>query len=177
MGCSWPLTVYKIPLSKVEKMEMVISAQVKQWTSTVLKCFEITGIAITSLVEEFKCTKPRLVMSLTDSEDIAVRTAVPREAVGRKWTPSEAVYNAKLALYFRDAVGQVQHGRAGLALIPKALQWHKATSRPKRELVLEEIRRQEDESQWPSRVNGLTGWILKRKNPAGVTFGEWRDLG
>lgn len=69
----WHLTMYEIPLSKVEKLERVISAQVKQWLG-LPQCLSAVGLyngklelPVTSLVEFL-----RLVMTLTDSEDIAV---------------------------------------------------------------------------------------------------------
>lgn len=79
-------------------------------------------------------------MNLSESKDTLIRTAVPQVATGRRWTPSEGVQRAKSALHFRDVVGQVQHGRAGLGLIPKAPSWYKATSVQKRQLVVEEVR-------------------------------------
>ncbi|XP_062888558.1 uncharacterized protein LOC134337458 [Mobula hypostoma] len=147
----WPLTVYEIPISKVEKLERMISTHVEQWLG-LTRCLGPVGLygngklelPIASLVEEFKCTIARLVMTLTESEDTVIRTAASHVAMGRKWTPSEAIQSAKSALCFRDVVGQVQHGRAGLGLIPKAPQWHKATSVQKRRLLVEELRRQEE---------------------------------
>lgn len=147
----WPLTVYEIPITKVEKLERLISIQLKQWLG-IPRCLSSVGLyrhgklelPITVLVEEFKRTKARLVMTLTESEDAVIRTTAPRVVVGRKWNPSEAVQSAKSALQFRDVVGHVQHGRAGFGLIPKTPLWHKATSVQKRQLVVEEVRRQEE---------------------------------
>lgn len=72
----------------------------------------------------------------------------------KMWTPSEAVYNAKSAFHFRDMAGQVQHGRAGLGLIPKAPQWYKATSVLKRWLMVKEMRKQED-AKWKAKAISL----------------------
>lgn len=41
-------------------------------------------LPITGLVEEFKCTKARLVMTPTESEDAASHTAAPWEAAGKR---------------------------------------------------------------------------------------------
>lgn len=73
----WPLTVYEIPITKVEKLE-----RLKQWLG-LPRCLSSVGLyghgrfelPITGLVEEFKCTKARLVMTLTESEDAVIRTA------------------------------------------------------------------------------------------------------
>ena len=85
-------------------------------------------LPIASFLEEFKCTKARVVMTLTESGDTVIQTVALHVATGRKWTPSETVQSAKSGLHFRDVVGQGQHGKAGLGLVPKAPQWHKATS-------------------------------------------------
>ena len=73
-------------------------------------------------MEGFKCTKARLDMTLAESQDAVIRTAAPHVVTGKKWTPSEAVQSAKSALLFKDVIGQVQQGRAGLGLIPSAPQ-------------------------------------------------------
>ena len=53
-------------------------------------------------------------MTLSDTQDGAVRAVDPRLVRGRKWNPAEAVQQAKAALRHRDIVGQIQQGRAGL---------------------------------------------------------------
>ncbi len=179
----WPLTVYEIPITKVEKLERLISIQLKQWLG-IPRCLSSVGLyghgklelPITGLVEEFKCTKVRLVMTLTESEDAVIRTAAPRVVAGRKWTPSEAVQSAKSALHFRDVVGQVQHGRAGFGLIPKTPLWHKATSLQKRQLVVEEVRRQEEGERHAKAVSMAkqgrwTNWEGLEKKKL-----SWRDI-
>ncbi len=83
-GLLWPLTVYEILITKVEKLERLISTQLKQWLG-IPRCLSSVGLyghgklelPITGLVEEFKCTKVRLVMTLTESEDAVIRTAPP----------------------------------------------------------------------------------------------------
>ncbi|KAJ8385450.1 hypothetical protein AAFF_G00189020 [Aldrovandia affinis] len=67
-------------------------------------------LPVSSLTEEYKCTKVRLNMILTESQDGMI-SGCPRLATGRKWMPSEAVQQAKSALRHGDIVGQVQHGR------------------------------------------------------------------
>lgn len=76
------------------------------------------SLPISSLVEEYKCTKTRLDLTLKESRDPFIRNAVPTLATGRKWDPSLAVAEAKATLRHRDIVGQVQHGRGGLELGP-----------------------------------------------------------
>lgn len=49
------------------------------------------SLPISSLVEEYKCAKSRLGMTLTESWDPFVSGAAPTLATGRKWKPSAAV--------------------------------------------------------------------------------------
>ena len=58
----WPLTVYEVAISKVEKLEKVMNKTVRKWlgvpryVSTVaLYGKVILELPITSLVEKFKC--------------------------------------------------------------------------------------------------------------------------
>ena len=63
----WPLTVYEVPLSKVERMEKIINYFVRKWLG-VPRCLSIVALygkgivelPISSLTEEFKCAKVRL---------------------------------------------------------------------------------------------------------------------
>ncbi len=69
----WPLTVADTPLTKVEKMERKISSYVRKWlgASQCLNSISLYGhgmleLPLSSLVEEFKCTKARQVMTLSE---------------------------------------------------------------------------------------------------------------
>ncbi len=74
-------------------------------------------------------------------------------------------------------------GRAGFGLIPKSPLWHKATSVQKRQLVVEEVRRQEEGERHAKAVSMAkqgrwTNWeVWRRKSSAGVTSGRWREHG
>ena len=119
----WLLMVYEIPMTKVEKLEKTVSSCIKKWLGHP-RCLSKIGLyghdalelPVSSLTEEFKCAKMRLNMSLTESQDGAIRMASPRLATGRKWIPSEAIQQAKSALRHGDTVGQVQHGRGEFGL-------------------------------------------------------------
>ncbi|CAM4720493.1 unnamed protein product [Leuciscus chuanchicus] len=113
----WPLTVYEVPISKVEKLERTV---------------------------KYKCTKVRLSMTLAESQDAAIRTAPPRLVTGRKWTPAEAVEQAQSALRHGNIVGQVQQGRGGFGLGTSRPKWYKATSADERKLVVAEVRHQQE---------------------------------
>ena len=147
----WPLTVYEIPISKVEKLERVVSSFVRKWlglprclTSVALYGRGTLSLPISSITEEYKSAKVRLNMTLSESQDKAVREAQPQLRTGRKWNPEEAGKEAKAALKHGDIVGFVQQGRAGIGFGESRPTWHKASPPSRRKLVVEEIRRQEE---------------------------------
>ena len=90
------------PISKVEKLERLVSSFARKWLG-LPKCFSNIGLygrgilelPVSSLVEEFKCSKVRLEMTLTESRDPCVAQAAPTLETGRKWTPAEATQQAK----------------------------------------------------------------------------------
>ena len=92
-------------------------------------------------------------MTLTESQDDAIRAAAPRLVTGRKWIPSEAVQQAKSALRHGDIVGQVQNGRGGFGLATSRPTWHKATSTQRRKLVVGQVRQQEEAERCATAVS------------------------
>lgn len=103
----WPLTMYDITLTMVEKMENMVSSYVRKClgapqclSSITLYGQGLLQLPLSSLTEEFKCTKARLEMTLS---------------TGRKWTAKNAVWQAETALYCGDIIGQVQYGRSVFA--------------------------------------------------------------
>lgn len=147
----WPLTIYDIPITTVEKMEQTVTAYVKKWLG-VPRCLTNIGLygkgvlqlPITSLVEEYKCSKVRLLLTLRDSRDQTISKAAPPLATGRKWTPSDAAQHAMSALRHTDIVGHVQMGRGGFGLAPRKPSWSKASTSERRRMVVEEVRHQEE---------------------------------
>ena len=156
----WPLTIYEVPITKVEKLERTISSYIKKWLG-LPRCLSNIGLyghgalelPVSSLTEEYKCTKVRLAMTLTESQDTLIRAAAPRLTTGRKWTPAEAVQQAKSSLRHGDIVGQVQQGRAGLGLGTSRPTWHKATPTQRRKMVVGEVRQQEEADRCAKAVS------------------------
>ncbi|KAK3762140.1 hypothetical protein RRG08_024949 [Elysia crispata] len=68
---------------------------------------------LTSILEEYKCGKARLLSMLEDSEDPVVNTVQPTMKTGRKWKVVEAVDEAKECLKIKEVIGQTQIGRKG----------------------------------------------------------------
>ena len=119
----WPLTIYELPITTVEKMERTMTSYVKKWlgapcclTNISLYGKGVLELPITSLTEEYKCSKVRLQMTLKDSRDRTTSSAAPPLKTGRKWTPSDAVQHATSALRHSNIVGHVQLGRGGFGL-------------------------------------------------------------
>ena len=155
----WPLTLYEVPISKVEKLERVVSSYIRKWLG-LPRCLSTIGLygrgalelPISSLAEEYKCAKVRLEMTLLDSADPFVAQAAPILATGRKWKPAEATQQAKAALRHRDIVGQVQQGRSGLGAGDTTPSWSKATKPQRRKLVVQEVRQQEEAARCAKAV-------------------------
>ena len=69
----WPLTLYEVPLSKVEKLERLVNSYVRKWLGLprCLSSIRLYGkgklhLPISSLAEEYKCAKVRLEMMLLE---------------------------------------------------------------------------------------------------------------
>ncbi|KAE8284702.1 hypothetical protein D5F01_LYC16135 [Larimichthys crocea] len=155
----WPLAVYEVPISTVERLERRVSTHVKKWLG-LLRCLTTTGLygdsvlklPLTSLTEEFKCAKTRLQMTLNKSKDLVMRENAPTLATGHKWIPTRAVEEATAALSHADIVGNVQQGRGGLGLTTSCPAWRSATAPARRKMVVEEVRRQEEAARWAKAV-------------------------
>jgi hypothetical protein len=178
----WPLALYEVPISTVEKMERGVTGYLKKWLG-VPRCLTTIGLygdgvlklPLTSLTEEFKCAKTRLQMTLNESRDPVVSNNAPTLATGRKWRPGKAVQEATAALRHADIVGHVQQGRGGLGLTSRAA-WSKATAPERRKMVVQEVRHQEEAARWAKAVSlakqgQWTRWdsVEKRKI-------SWKDL-
>ncbi len=93
---TWPLTIYELPITTVEKMERTMTSYVKKWLG-VPRCLTnislygkgVLELPITSLTKEYKCSKVRLQITLKDSRDQTISNAVPPLLTGWKWTPSD----------------------------------------------------------------------------------------
>ena len=156
----WPMSIYEVTLSHVKRLERLVNGQVRKWlglprclTSIGLYSNGALSLPISSLVEEYKCAKTRVEMTLTESRDPVVRGAAPTLVTGRKWKPSAAVAVAKTALRHRDIVGHVQHGRGGLGLEATTPTWQKATPAERRHMVVEEVRHQEEADRCAKAVS------------------------
>ncbi|TWW63624.1 hypothetical protein D4764_03G0006320 [Takifugu flavidus] len=153
-------TISGLSLSHANRLERLVNVQVRKWLG-LPRCLSSIGLygngvlslPISSLVEEYKCAKARLEMTLTESRDPFVRGAAPTLATGRKWKPSAAVAEAKTSLRHRDIVGHVQHGKNGLGMEATTPTWQKATPAERRHMVVEEVRHQEEAARCAKAVS------------------------
>ena len=100
-------------------------------------------LPLKSILEEYKCGKARLLSMLEDSKDPIVKTVQPTIKTGRKWKVVEAVDEAKECLKIKEVIGQTQTDRKGLGS-STAKWWSKAEGKEKRDMVINDIRLNED---------------------------------
>ncbi|XP_052224110.1 uncharacterized protein LOC127839765 [Dreissena polymorpha] len=150
----WPLMVNDVRISTVEKLEQMISKHLRKWLG-LPPSFTNIGLygrstklqmPISSLVEEFKVAKARLMLTLRDSEDEKVGNAGIQVRTERKWSVSKAVDSAESSLKHKDVVGSTNVGREGLGT-KQTQRWGKAGKRERRDLVQKEIRNQEEQAR------------------------------
>ncbi|MCG8432275.1 MAG: hypothetical protein MJA29_14040, partial [Candidatus Omnitrophica bacterium] len=147
----WPLLIYEISTSTVESIEAKINRYTRKWlgvppglTDVALYCRSAKlKLPFKSLVEEYKAGKARLEMMLRESSDEAVRTVQPTLKTGRKWKVGEAVDSAKESLELKEVIGYTQTNRRGFGH-GDAKWWSKANTKERRDMVINEIREDEE---------------------------------
>lgn len=170
----WPLLIYDIPVSTVERMEAKINKFTRKWLGVPPS---LTSVALygkntklrlpfKSLVEEYKAGKARLLCMLQDSPDEFVRSTEPTLKTGRKWNVKKKVEASKEALKLKEIIGHTQSNRAGLGLTSRKL-YSKAHAKERRNMIIDEIRGEEEQGrlqkavqqsqqgQWTSWENAL----------------------
>jgi len=88
-------------------------------TTIILQCWTLqpnitAQLPLSSVVEEFKVAKARLVKTLRDSRDDKIRNAGIQTRTGRKWSAGQSFEQAKTMLKLRDIVGATCSGSQGL---------------------------------------------------------------
>jgi len=150
----WPLLMYEVPITSVEKLERAMSGYLRRWLG-VPRSFSSLGLyssgsklqlPLSSVVEEYKVCKACQVLLLRDSKDAKVSKAGVEIRTGRKWRAQEAVDAAEASLKLGDVVGTVTYGRMGLGCVTRAM-WKKATLQDKRGLVQDEVRKVAEEER------------------------------
>ena len=120
----WPLTIYNIPVSKIELMQRKMTVALKRWLK-IPKSFSSDclysrtsklRLPFTSLLEEFKATKARNLVTLEESSDPCIRNADIAVDGGRKANTQADVKDAKSRLQMREITGIANRGKEGLGM-------------------------------------------------------------
>ncbi|XP_066285801.1 uncharacterized protein [Branchiostoma lanceolatum] len=126
--------------------------------------------------DEFKLEKVRLALELQGSRDNSVRAAYKEQKTGRKWRVGEVIEQDVSRLRHKDIVGAVQYGRQGLGWGGKTQRWERANPKERKQLVVEEVKRMENEKR---RVTAVS----QKQQGAWVNWEEaidrrlsWKDL-
>ncbi len=178
----WLLTVYEVPMTCVEGVERKINKYLRKWLG-IPPSFTAVGLYIrsgqlqlplSSVVEEFKVAKCRVVMTYRDSQDEQVRRAGVITRSGRKWAADSSVAQAESMLKLRDIIGAPCTGRQGLGT-SHFQQWRKAGTSDRRAMIQEEVRNLEEEGRRSRAVvlasqGAWTKWDLPERK---IT---WADL-
>ena len=144
----WPLLVYEISTSAVEKMEAKINKYTRKWlglppdlSNVAMYCRQAKlKWPLESIMEEFKSGKVRLQMMLDDSKDKLLNPALK---TGRKWIVIDTKESAKENLAFNEVIGLTQLGRQGLGVNEK--KWlSQANGKDRRDMVIQEVGNEED---------------------------------
>ena len=109
----WPLTVVDFPLTRVENMERVINSYVRKWLgvprwlSNIVPCgHTILELPISSHIEDFKSTKTRPEMTLSESwawemlVDVGQRLTVPSHIVTTTLRPDLKLWSNTLHVLY-----------------------------------------------------------------------------
>ena len=156
----WPLQMYEIAVSAVERIEQRCNVFIRKWlglprmlnTSALYGKTNSLELPVTSIVEEFKAGKARTVMTLRYSRDETIRDDPPLVKTGKKWKAEEAVDEAISILQHSDIVGAVQESRAGLGT-SGFKPFSTSNAKEKKDAVVSQIRKKEMEKRKLHLVN------------------------
>src|SRR5580692_300862 len=152
----WPLQVYEIGMSAVETTERKINRYTRKWlgltpglsTMALYSRSAKLRLPFKAITEEFKVGKVRLQMMLKHSSDRSISGIEPEVKTGRKWKASEAVKEAEDAARLKEVMGAVQTHRHGIGYgAEKRVWWSKASGKERRDMVIEEVRRQAEDDR------------------------------
>ena len=156
----WPLLVYEIGLSTVERVEKMINRFTRKWlglppglTNVALYSRRAKlRLPMKSVVEEYKVGKVRLQAMLELSGDCSIKEAKVQLKTGRKWKTVDALTEAEERVKFQEVAGASQVGRHGLGYGPPRVWWSSATVRQRRDLILQEVHGLEEVGRYQMAV-------------------------
>ena len=134
-------------------------------------------LPLKSTVEEYKCGKSRLRSMLEDSEDPVAKTIQPITKTSRKWKVLEVTDQATECLKIKEVIGQTQIGRKGMGSSVTEW-WSKVEGKEKRDMVINEIRLNEDSRRLQEAVQQpQQGQWPFRNRSHGIISSTWRHFG
>ncbi|XP_052280954.1 uncharacterized protein LOC127878469 [Dreissena polymorpha] len=183
----WPLMLYEIPTSTIDSLESMINKSLRRCFGlpscmASIGLYNRTGmlqLPLSSIVEEYKVSKARLVLTLQDSIDMSIRNAGIEVRTGRIWSAFNAVQQAESRLRHQDIVETSCQGRQGLGLSTRQ-PWSSATTVQRRELVQSEIQKEEEETRKGKAVQmGSQGsWTKWQTTGRKLSWTDiWKDGG
>ena len=131
-------------------------------------------LPMTSIVEELKVAKGRLVVILKESTDDLIRKVGIETSTGRKWSASQAVDRTESRLRHKDIVGTSAVGRQGLGNT-KPQRWITSSNKERSQMVQQETRLTEQEDR-QARAIGMVGqcaWTRWKTTERHLT---WADI-
>ncbi|XP_035658193.1 uncharacterized protein LOC118403564 [Branchiostoma floridae] len=149
----WPLKMYNISMSTVDQIDRKANAYFRRWlgvprclSSVALYGKNKLNLPFSSIAEDFKLEKVRLMLELKGSQDPSVRAAFNQGInTGKKWNATSSISQAISRQQHKDLVGSVQVGRTGFDWGKKDQRWKSANPNERRQLLIQEVRRMEEE--------------------------------
>ena len=119
---SWPIMIYDVAMSWVEKYERSINVSLRKWLGvsknlTSVALFSTDSplpLPLSSLTLEFKKRKVGALFQLSSSVDPNVSENVPKLSTGRKWNVSSELQDARSDIQVAKLIGNVCSGKGGL---------------------------------------------------------------
>ena len=180
----WPLMMYEVGASRVEKIEQKCSVYIRKWlrlpkqinNTAIYGKNQQLVLPIPSIFEEFKAGKVRTVLMLRYSKDNEIRENPPEVRTYRKWIAEQEVDRAISSLKHQDVVGLTQTGRSGFGLTPfKPFSMSKEKER--RDAVIREVRRTEQENRHLHLVQcGQQGQCLRWEERVIERKLKWNEI-
>ena len=129
----WPLTIYEIGLSVVEKLEMNVNRYTKKWLglppalSSVALYSRITSLRLPlrSSEAEYKLSKIRMQWMLNNSAESRILEVKPLLRSGRKFRAKNEIDESVAELMFEEVRGPTQTDR-------HAVGWNNLPNGPRR---------------------------------------------
>ena len=150
----WPLMIYEVEASRVERIEQRCSVYIRKWlklpetinnTALYGKKQQLT-LPIPSIFEEYKAGKVRTVMMLRYSKDDKISENPPEVRTFRKWNAEDEVSEAISRLRHQDIIGSTQTVRSGLG-VTQFNPFSQSNAKERHDAVVKGVRQIEQESR------------------------------